>query len=191
MKISFAGTELEHNNALMPRPTTNNQTIRAEEMEIELDKNGKPKIGGLLIFVAIGTLISGIGRVWDLIKLISLIDRARDIAVFDLLMFAAASNLILIAGYCCILVLMKIRSPLFPFGFIGLSILILAYSISFAVFSSRTFGTGVTQDTLFPALRIAAYCAIWIPYMLRSGRVKVTFNRQDILNDGTITAKTA
>lgn len=147
-------------------------------------------IGGWLTFVALGLLVTPVVLVIHLLgTYLPLLTDGTLQALSDpsseayhplwipLITFEVVGNLLMLLGYCYLLYTFFKRSETFPKSYIFLTIASLIF-IAVDFFAADLIPAVAEQDDsemLEQLIRAAIGCAIWVPYMLKSKRVKATF----------------
>ena len=147
-------------------------------------------LGGWLVLVAIGLIISPIRALLALFRdLLPIFTEGNWPLLTDpsssayhplwapLLVFDGVSYIAIIAASIIALVLFLQRAPLFPRVMIALYLASLAI-VATDFFAARLIPAVTTQEQAEGTrqlLRAIGTCAVWVPYMLRSRRVRNTF----------------
>jgi len=162
-----------------------NETAQAETTEKKLEG-----IGGWLVLIAIGLMISPIktgvalvrdvfpafnAGVWD--KLTTAGSQAYHPLWAPLLIMEMAGNIIFILFPLAILFLFFSKKKFTPLFIIIFLLSNLTFVIVDYLFAMRIPLVASMPDETTPVeiIRMAVACAIWVPYFLRSKRVKNTF----------------
>lgn len=148
-----------------------------------LNSEGPNGIGGWLIFIAIGRLVMPVVLIWSIINSINIINQLKNNLEESLvsmwtraILFETGGNVFLLICEIILIFLFFGRKKIFPKVFILFMILasilsIVSGLVSFDVISS-------VNSTHFEDLpRTILTYIIWIPYILKSVRVKNTFIR--------------
>jgi hypothetical protein len=94
-----------------------------------------------------------------------------------LITFEVVGNLLMFLGYCYLLFIFFKRSKTFPKSYIFLSVAALIF-IAVDFFAADLIPAIASQDdseNMQQLIRAIVGCAVWVPYMLKSERVKATF----------------
>jgi hypothetical protein len=113
----------------------------------------------------------GIGTLWQ-----TLATNYGPLKLF--LLLEVLVNVGLVLGWICAAVLLFLRRPSYPTTFITLVALALAFSVLDVLIAKIGFGAQLTWSDFRPVVSNAVTCAVWIPYMLLSVRVRNTFARE-------------
>ena len=181
-----------HKSAPPPPPVSDPPVIREPAVDAEdaaAFKNVKPELSGLggwLTLVALGQIIGFLRFAVDVGKYYAKDLDEKVWTQFPLTMWGeAAMNVFLAALFVCTIVLMFRRSREFPRYFIAqfpvviltpfVSNLWVALTLAAATGKSMTEFMSMTEKEAVGIFTTIVGAAIWIPYMLRSQRVKNTF----------------
>lgn len=151
-------------------------------------------LGGWLVLVGIGLVLSPLRLLMEMVPIYAdvfgngvfgmLLDpdgAAYNPKLAALLVVEIGINVLMIAGAVIATVLFFMKHPVFPKVFIAFHLVTLvlivadALAVGYLIPDQPTFD----PDTMKEIVREVAACAIWIPYMLVSKRVKNTFVRKD------------
>lgn len=161
-----------------------------EGSEIARMRSSQPPpcgLGGWLILAAIGLALvpirSGMSLYSGFVPLVfdDQLRTALPGALIALLIFEGLAHLAFVAYAVLLLYLFLHRSPRFPKLYIGIWVATLAFKIvDFALLSLVAANDPDDQWESVRAIGFAALqCAAWIPYILRSRRVRATFLARD------------
>lgn len=147
-------------------------------------------IGGWLTLVALGLLVTPVMLAFHLLgTYLPLLTEGTLQALSDpsseayhplwvpLITFEVVGNILMFLGYCYLLYIFFKRSETFPKSYIFLTVASLIF-IAIDFFAADLIPAVAEQDDsemLEQLIRAAIGCAIWVPYMLKSERVKATF----------------
>jgi len=136
-------------------------------------------LGGWLILPAIWTWLAPLMYLYSTAAWVWHISHSNfsqlPISLKAYILFSLAVSAILIcgSGYALIAMLRKMR--IYPRLFIGLCVAVLALEFIFLSIDAFLFNVPVLPSQSTDLARSLVMCAIWIPYMLMSHRVKNTF----------------
>lgn len=157
--------------------TCDNEVLSDSDSCSACEQKEFSKIGGILWFPAFGLVAGFIMYVISITNTASVIDIIRQNApqltlliIYELVSQIVLALLTLYTGF-----LFFSRRKKTPVVYISLLLLILAYRISDTFLASGYFGLhpqGSSLSQIFPAITGAL---IWVPYFLKSVRVKRTF----------------
>lgn len=154
----------------------------SEELQIEYDDNGVPRIGGWLRLLALGLVLmifAGLGDMVEALRHLSEVDPKGYEAIGSLLWFevVGATCVILAGVWLCFRFFRKRTS--FVKSYIIIMVSLHLFNIADAVWLS-TLVFLMPSDTMYLFGKIGlgiAATAIWAWYLLKSRRVKLTFVR--------------
>lgn len=168
-------------------------------------KNKYYGIGGWLIFVLLGLIITTVTNIYYVISELILFfepDTWESITTYGselyhplfapFIIFEVFFNLIMSVGAIILVILMLRKSHLFPklmiLYLIGAFILqfvdmFLGYKVYFGVPIFEDIREEAFGEILSATFGFVIYMAIWIPYFIKSKRVKATFLNKSIVND--------
>ena len=160
----------------------------AAEREMFQAPAGPSGIGGWLFLVAIGLLIAPVRQFIVVLQTMEMIGTEEWTALttpgsagyypglFALVVGELIANVTFVAAGITLLVLLKRHSRLFPRGYILLTTLNLLFILGDAIIAGRIAAdAGLDAESSSELGRAILGAAIWVPYMLKSRRVKNTF----------------
>lgn len=177
--------------AYFAQPIDHKGPMPKAKVEKPIKTNSKYQgIGGWLTLVALGLLVTPVMLAFHLLgtylpiltdgTLQTLSDpnsTAYHPLWVPLITFEIVGNLLMFLGYCYLIYIFFKRSKTFPKSYIFLSVAALIFVVV-DFFAADLIPAVAEQDDsemLEQLIRAAIGCAVWVPYMLKSERVKATF----------------
>lgn len=167
------------------------QEIRQQEANEMVQEPELKGLGGWLILVGFGRVVSVLQSISIFIttflpfftdgtleELTSPISQAYSPLWRPIIYFECVGNLIMLGLHIALLVLFFMRKRLFPKLFIGTYIFIFAFAIIDALilqYLQSTIELDLNVDAFAEIFQVLGVVVIWVPYMLKSVRVKNTF----------------